>query len=193
MNIPDITWRGESIDDVEILRDVPKPLLDILSSVNGFILHYGVIHFRGACHSPEWHSLRQAWRGQSAFSELYEEVEVIDVPFAEDQFGDQFLMRNGAILHLSAETGDVKHFCTNLDAFFAGIHADVENFLNASLNHRLEPSQLLLAYPPFCMKESGRGASLKACPTAEVIAFHASLARQIRDVPDGGQIEIRLK
>ena len=60
MDIPDITWRGESIEDVEILRDLPIDLVGILGDTNGFILHEGALHVRGACLTPEWHSLRAA-------------------------------------------------------------------------------------------------------------------------------------
>ena len=48
MNISGITWRGESIDDVEILRELPPSLVRILSDTNGFILHDGALHVRGA-------------------------------------------------------------------------------------------------------------------------------------------------
>ena len=44
MNLPGITWRGESIDDIEILPQLPKDLVSLLAEVNGFILHNGAIH-----------------------------------------------------------------------------------------------------------------------------------------------------
>ena len=72
------------------------------------------------------------------------------------------------------------------------IAGDVEGFLNVGLNHKMQLGQLLHAYPPFCFRESGAGASIRAVPACEVILFHADLARQIRDVPDGGQVEFKL-
>src|SRR5215472_10564262 len=115
MNIPGITWRSESIDDVEILRDLPSSLVRVLSDINGFILHDGGLHVRGASLTPEWHSLRVAWRGPSAFHTLYERVQATDIPFAQDQVGDQFLIRNGGVLRLSAETGDLEPFADTLE------------------------------------------------------------------------------
>jgi hypothetical protein len=47
--ISGITWKGESIEDVEILSELPFELALILRDVNGFILHQGAVHFRGAC------------------------------------------------------------------------------------------------------------------------------------------------
>ncbi len=192
MNISGITWRGESIQDVELLPDLPLDLLGLLTKTNGFILHNGALHVRGACLNPEWHSLRQAWFGPDSFSKLYKEVEATDIPFAEDQFGDQFLMRNGGVFRLETETGQVQPLCESLQIFLSRVEEDIVTFLNVGLNHPLEPGQLLHAYPPFCV-ESKSGVSLKPCPASEVILFHADLARQIRDVPDGMNIEFKIK
>jgi len=192
MNIPGITWRGDSIDDVEILRDLPPGLVRVLSDTNGFILHEGALHVRGASLTPEWHSLRAAWRGPSAFHTLYESVQVTDIPFAQDQVGDQFLIRNGTVLRLSAETGEVEPVADTLEIFLSRVGKDIEGFLNVGLGYSMQPGQLLLAYPPFVFRESGAGASLKPVRAGEVILFHADLARQIRDVPDGGQAEFKV-
>lgn len=192
MDISGITWKGESIEDVELLSELPADLVPILSDTNGFILHEGAVHVRGACITPEWHSLRAAWSGPRAFHILYDDVLPSDIPFAEDQVGDQFLIREVEVLRLSAETGEIEHLADNLEDFFVRAGSDIEGFLNVGLGHTIQPGQLLQAYPPFCMRESGAGASLASVPASEVILFHADLARQIRDVPDGGQVEIKM-
>jgi hypothetical protein len=192
MNIPGITWRGESIDDIELLRELPSNLVHVLSETNGFILHEGALHVRGASLTPDWHSLRDAWRGPSAFHKLYEEVQPTDIPFAQDQVGDQFLIRGGKILRLSAETGDLEAFVDSLEVFWGRLSEEIESFLNVGLGYTMQPGQLLLAYPPFVFQESGSGASLKPVHAAEVILFHADLARQIRDVPDGQSVKFKI-
>src|SRR3954462_7466996 len=190
--IPGITWKGESIDDIEILPELPSELTLILRDVNGFILHGGAVHFRGACLKPDWHSLRAAWRGANAFHVLYEEVRPSDIPFAQDQLGDQFLLRDGAVLRLRAETGEVEPLAESLEDFLSKISSDIEGFLNVGLQHVIEPGQILQAYPPFCAQESAEGVSLRPLPAAETILFHADLAKQIREVPDGGTIEFKV-
>lgn len=192
MNIPGITWQGASIDDVEILRELPQELVAQLSMVNGFIVCRGAVHVRGACLAPEWHSVRAALHGPQAFHRLYPEVQPSDIPFAQDQVGDQFLWRSGGIYRLAAETGQVELFCAGLPDFLRGLQGDVEQFFTVGLSHQLQPGELLHAYPPFCVRESGAGASLRACPASEVVLFHAEFARQIRDIPDGGKIEIKI-
>ena len=192
MNIPGITWRGGSIDDVELLRELPSGLVRLLGDTNGFILHEGALHVRGASLTPEWHSLRTAWRGPSAFHILYESVQATDIPFAQDQVGDQFLFRDSRVLRLSGETGEVEALADSLEDFFSRLSEDIEGFLSVGLGHTMQPGQLLLAYPPFVFRESGAGTSLKPVRSGDVILFHADLARQIRDVPDGGQVKFKL-
>jgi hypothetical protein len=192
MNISGITWHGESIDDVEILRELPPELVRLLGDLNGFIIGNGTLHVRGASLIPDWHSLRAAWHGPSAFHALYDDVLENDIPFAEDQFGDQFLIRNGAILRLSAETGEIETYVDNLAVFLRRLNEDIEGFFNVSLRHTMEPGQLLLAYPPFVFRESSGGAALNPVRAGEVILFHADLAKKLRDVPEGGTIEFKL-
>jgi hypothetical protein len=192
MNIPGITWQGESIEDVEILRALPADLVRLLSHRNGFIVHDGAVHVRGACLTPDWHSLRVAWRGPKSFSVLYPEVKPSDIPFAQDQVGDQFLIREGTILRLFAETGQIESCADSVEDFFSRLSRDIEGFLNVGFSHKMQPGQLLHAFPPFCFQESGGSSSLKPLPSSEVILFHADLARQIRDVPDGGQVEFKV-
>src|SRR5690348_3725097 len=192
MHLRDITWRGESIDDVEILRELPPELAGILTEINGFILHDGALHVRGASLAPEWHSLRAPWREPEPFSALYPTVQPADIPFAQDQVGDQFLLRHGHVLRLSAETGDVEPVANSVDDFLTRVSEDIEGFLNVGLCHTMKPGQLLLAYPPFLFRESGAATSLRSSPASEVIRFHGDLARQIRDLPDGSQVQVKL-
>jgi hypothetical protein len=45
MGIAGITWRGDSIEDVEILPELPVDLVRLLTDANGFILHEGSCMF----------------------------------------------------------------------------------------------------------------------------------------------------
>jgi len=104
--------------------------------------------------------------------------------------GDQYLLRGEEVFRLNAETGEVDRFAADLESFLAGINGDIADYLNVGLDHQLEPGFLLHAYPPFCMAESGEGASLRPASSGELILFHAALAAQIRNVPDSGKVVI---
>ena len=144
LDLSEATWTGPEIDDPKILRDVPEELYQLLRQVNGFILRHGALHARGGCVAPDWHSLRQAWRGEQAFHATYHAVRPDDVPFAQDLFGDQFLLRRGVVWRLFAETGEMEEAAESLGDFIAQVNQDIEAFLNVG-DARVEPGQLMLA------------------------------------------------
>ncbi len=115
-----------------------------------------------------------------------------DIAFAQDQVGDQYLLRGSKIIHLDSETGEIDEFSSSLLEFLKGIESDIEGYLNVGLNHKLAPGQLLHAYPPFCMEEANKEVSLKPCSSKSVILFHADLAKQIMSLPDGSKIQIKI-
>jgi hypothetical protein len=188
---------GPAIDDREMLARVPGELAAFLEHTNGYVAYNGGLHLRGACKAPLWHALRTAWNGPLALHALYPHIRATDCPFAEDALGDQYLIRDGAIIHLDGETGDVGPFATDLYAFDAATHADPVNCLNLAPLDRfraeggsLAPGQLLSVYPPFCLAESADGVSFRAIDALDRRAALAALARQLRDLPDGTPIEL---
>ena len=189
MNPSNRTWEGGDSDDKELLDELPAELRAVIANLNGFIVHHGAIHFRGCVEQPAWHSLREAWHGPHAFHRLYPGILETDVPFAQDQVGDQYLLRGKEVFHLDAETGEVGRFDADLESFLSGIADDIAEYLNVGLDHQLPPGFLLHAHPPFCVAESGQGTSLRPVPAKELILFHADLASQIRDVPDGAKVK----
>jgi len=186
-----VTWKGPKIDDKEILHEVPEALRELLNWANGFVLHGGALHVRGASLAPEWHSLRTAWLGDEAFHKGYASMRPDDVPFAQDIFGDQFLLRDEVVMRLFAESGEIEMMAEDIDEFFAAINIDLEGYLNVQPG-QLEPGQLLLAYPPFCFEEASADIEFSPLPASEVIKFHAQLAAQLKDVPEGAKIEFKI-
>ncbi len=186
MELNHITYQGPSMDDPELLAQVPESLAAILASVNGFIQFGGGLHIRGACTAPEWHCLRRAWHGPKSMSELFPEIDKSWVPFAEDCVGDQFLLKDREVLRLTAETGEVEHLGLTLGDFLRNAGANpieylsMEPLLQFMEDHgELPEGHLIQAYPPFCTKEAAQGVSLKAIPAWELHEFHSELARSL--------------
>jgi len=155
---------------------------------------------RGACREPAWRSLREAWLGEDAFHRHYPELRSEDIPFAEDAVGDQWLLRDGEVVRLAAETGELEPLGLDVDGFFASVEADPVETLGLhpllqlqQEGGRLEPGQLINVYPPFCMKESANGVTLRPVPAHERHAFLWDLAAQVRDVPEGGTVRFRIE
>jgi len=191
-DIGKVTFAGSVVDDPEFLSLLPEELTSLLRDTNGFVLFHGGLHVRGAVRSPAWHSIRAMMEGEEALHKLYASVMQTDIPFAEDCVGDQFLLRAGEVWCLQAETGDIEKTAGSLAVFWAAIAKDPYEVLNFNPDLRLEPGQLLHAYPPFCTKESKRGVSLKPVPALELIRFHADFAKQIAALPEGTSIKIKV-
>ena len=199
MELENVTFTGPPLTDGDLLDRLPANLAGLLRQINGFIQFHGGLHVRGACHEPDWHSLWDAWDGEAAFWRLYPEVNQADVPFAEDCLGDQFLLRDGVVHQLAAETGEVESMGVGLREFFEAVAVDPVEFLALQplLQHQedggqLEPGQLLAASPPFFTKEAADGVSLAPISAGERRRFLADIAAQLRDVPDGGEIVFRV-
>lgn len=199
LDLPHPTYSGPALTDEAILERLPAPLTAALRQRNGCVAFLGALHVRGACLEPEWHSLRAAWEGPVAFHVLYPEVRASDVPFAEDGLGDQMLLRDERVYHLSAESGELEQVADSLDAWWAAILAEPTRWLPvrpvlelAAAGTPMQPGQLLSAYPPFVMAEAARGVDLRAIATLDRRGWLAELARQIRDLPDGAAIELKV-
>src|SRR5512147_2404586 len=174
LSLPHLVYSGPPVDDPAVLARLPAPLAAALQERNGCVAYLGALHVRGACHAPAWHSLRHAWEGADAYCALYPTVTPTDVPFAEDAFGNQFLLREGRVELLEAESGELHPVAPTLEAFFASVLSDPSSILAyepltamARVGGRLEPGQLLSVYPPFVVAESANGVSLKPMDALE--------------------------
>lgn len=197
MNLPDVTFQGPELTDASILSQLPIDYVELLREMNGFIAFDGGFHLRGVCDNPAWHSLAEAWIGENSLHRLFPSVRKSDIPFGEDCMGDQFLLRESVVYRLSGESGDCESLGLSWQQFFERLTADPFEFLRLQplvqfQRHggRLEPGQLLSAYPPFISEESRDGISLSAVPAAERILFLADFARQFASIADGEQCRI---
>jgi hypothetical protein len=128
---------------------------------------------------------------------LFAEVEPSDVPFAEDAFGDQFLLREGAVVRLRGELGELGDAAESLEAFFMALAAGAEQVLDYQplLNFRqaggeLQPGQLLAAFPPFVLQADASTRELRAVDALEQRRSLARLARRLHGLPDGAEVKL---
>jgi len=189
---------GPPIDDSDILSLLPRDIAESMRIKNGYIAADGAFHVRGACTSPLWHSIRHAWEGSQALHQLYPSVMPTDIPLAQDCFGDQYLLRDESVAHLSGETGEVELAGLSWFDFIERVEADPIEFLRVQQFQRfrhegntLLPGQLLSVYPPF-VASSTLPRSIRAIPALELVSWLADFAKQIRSVPDGEQVRIKV-
>jgi len=199
VEFPDVTYSGPAIDDEALIADLPPELAALLRRVNGVVAYRGGLHLRGACSQPVWHSLRAAWRGPESFAARYPSIVASDIPFAQDPLGDQFLLRDGLVMRLRAEVGKLEPLGIGLEPFWERVAADPLHTLELyplmqfeGEGERLQPGQLLSAFPPVCSDEARDGVLLRAISIADRLAFLASLAAQLAGVPEGGQVKFQV-
>lgn len=199
LELPHLTYSGGPLDDPGILDRVPPGFASLLRTRNGCVAYQGGLHVRGACRDPAWHSLRGAWEGPEALHVLFEEVHPTDVPFAEDAFGDQFLLREGRVLRLSGELGEVAEAAGGLEDFFTQLLADAGRVLDyepllefLAGGAELRPGQLLAAYPPFVLSAGGARRDVRAVDALERRRFLADLARQLHGLPEGAEVRLEV-
>jgi hypothetical protein len=199
MDLPGLTYRGAAIDDVEIIERLPMDLQQLIAQRNGFVAFRGGLHVRGACTAPEWHSLRVAMEGPASFSARFRTIKSDDVPFAQNLFGDQFILRGGKVFKLDSYADQLEEVAGGLVDFFAKVQQDPIALL--SLGHlaqfeatgeTLRPGELLMEWPPFVVEGSEKGVSLRRIPASERLEFLADIARQLRGVADGTKVEFKI-
>ena len=194
-----VTYEGVGSPDPQLLARLPRRLASILKQMNGCVAFRGGFHLRGSCREPRWHSLEEVWFGAFSLSAVYPEVKATDIPFAQDCMADQWLLRDGQVWRLAAEYGGVVPLKVDLDEFFTRSQAEPQEWLGLhplrafqAEGGTLEPGFVLHASPPFCMK-SDKAVSLRPYPIEEALRYLPDLARQLRDVPDGGTVTLQVK
>ena len=187
MKLQGITYRQTSIDDWTTFKTTPPRFQDFLKQTNGIIALKGGLHIRGCCHDPIWHSIDHYISGQTAFWKIYPDVLDIDIPFAQDCMGDQFLFRGEKVYKLNLETGLLSFFDYDFYGFLEAIDNNPIDFLGMYplVQHEMDgkellPGQLLQAYPPLYLNIPGSVISLEAVPADDQILFLENLYKQQR-------------
>lgn len=200
MELTHIAYQGPEVDDEALLAQLPSELSRLLRQINGFVQFSGGLHVRGACAQPPWHSLRAVIGGPGAIHVLFPAVRSSDVPFAQDCLGDQFLLRDGEVLQLQAETGELESRGCGLMQFLEQAQQSPVEYLSLQPllqfhqeGGSLQLGQLLNVYPPFCSKEAADGVSLRAVPAEERLRFLGGLSAQLAQVPENGKLQLRVE
>lgn len=193
-----IIYTGEVITDHKLLAMLPKDLQTFLRQHNGVVAYFGGLHIRGCCVEPGWHSLRDAWQGEQALQKTYDTVLKNDIPFAQDCVGNQFLLRQGEVVFLDTETGEIAPLEVDFKHFLIGADKFPVDALGLEPLRRwqqqgggLAPGQLLHVYPPVCIAADTDKATVAPVAAPKRLAFLADLYRQIKHLPDGQALTIK--
>jgi hypothetical protein len=191
MRFKNIIFENTEITDFETFEKLPNYLQEFLKHKNGFIALNGGIQFRGCVSKPSWLSIENIWLGNNSLLNTYESLSASDIPFAQDGFGDQFIIRDNNVLRLSLENGLLENLDLSFKEFLNLIEINPIEFLMLEpfealfdLGKKLMPGQLMSVYPPFTF-DSDKVRSFEPISAMERVNFLKDLYTQIKDLPDG--------
>ncbi len=119
--------------------------------------------------------------------------------FAEDAFGCQHCLVGDTVSVFDPETGQFEGVASSLQGWAEAVIGDYEYRTGYPLahawqiqNHPLQPGTRLLPNIPFVLGGKYELKNLHISNEVEGMIFRASIANQIRDVPDGCQVVLEL-
>lgn len=196
MQFTGVTYQNTELTDLPTFERLDGELKGFIEQVNGLVAYNGGIQFRGCVKDPKWISLEEVWTGASALYKTYDILTASDIPFAQDGFGDQFILRNNVVYRLSSEYGDLENLDVTLFGFIGEIIKNpVEYLMLAAFNDlyemgvKLDSGQLINVMPPFII-ETEETRSYKPVSTFEQLEFLKNIYQQTKNLEDGQQIRL---
>lgn len=184
-------------------RHVARVLTDadhaeFLRDENGAYAFERALHLFGVSSEPH-HDLRTRnapapWREN--YGSSVEEIAF----FAEDLFGNLHGYAPHAVVSMDVETGELEEVAGTFSDWLRFVLADLDYVTGLSLasewrirHGELAPSHRLCAKKPFVLGGDYVLPNLYAAPWERGLTLRSSIARQIRDLPEGAEVVIRLE
>jgi len=197
MEFEGVLLKGGEITDMETFESLPEDLKEFYSQTNGLVAFQGGLTIRGCVTEPTWFSLAEACNGEFAVSEVYENVDETDIPFAFDCCGDQYFLRDGIVFRLCGENGEIESYDIDIWEFIESAIAEPEDYLDLQPLHdfmndggKLKPGEMLHIYPPFMVEESLDGVYILPAPIRKQMDFLRNFYLQIKDLEDTTSLDI---
>ena len=119
--------------------------------------------------------------------------------FAEDVFGAQFAIAGEAIVRFDPETGMSEEIARSIDAWASQILGDADVLTGYPIAHEWQIANgpipighRLVPRVPFVLGGDFSVGNLRAVKATNAMRFYGYLATQIKTLPDGARIELRV-
>jgi Protein of unknown function DUF2625 len=195
---PFITWSGgPAVITGSLVIDQEHNSL--LSTHNGLTAFEGGLRLFGTTPGLLLPAL-QDWNKQESWrSEYGELIKNSLVFFAEDVFGNQFAFDGTRVVYFNAESGRASPFANSFSEWLSIVLEDPADTLQLVLyknwlkkGGRLDPAEHLCPTYPFVVKADPPLHELYRVSNVEDMRYKGHFALQIKDVPDGTRIKIKL-
>jgi hypothetical protein len=178
--------------------ELGEQLVDLLDNKNGFYAFESALHVLPAGCIDSCLNI-EAWNDDSSWRKEYGDLVQGYLFFAEDVFGVQFALCNRGIRKFDPETGEFEDFASNLEEWAAKILEDYNYETGHQLAHdwqlqngSLPAGRRLLPKIPFVLGGAYEVENLYAADALQGMMFRADIWRQIRELPDGSQIKLKV-
>lgn len=173
-------------------------LMYLLVRKNGFYAFESALHVFSS-NSCDLDVGVDCWNNSSLWRSEYDDMANGCLFFAEDLFGDQFCIKNNAVHKFDSETGSVEFISDNLFGWSDRIMSDYHTLTGYSVAHEWQArhgiipiGSRLLPKIPFVAGGDYGLENLVVCDAVESMKYKASIARQIRSLPDGSKIRFEI-
>lgn len=173
-------------------------LLRMLGKRNGFYAFEGALHVFPSQSCQQEVGLND-WNESTLWRNAYGDLANGCLFFAEDVFGGQFCMKENHVYTFDPETGALDYLADNVEDWAEAIISDYEVLTGYPLAHewqeqngKLPAMKRLLPKVPFVAGGEFVLDNLFLVDAVEGMKVRADIANQIKDLPDGAQIELKV-
>jgi hypothetical protein len=170
----------------------------MLSLKNGFYAFEGALHVYSDGGAPGEPGLVE-WNADDLWKCEYQGMAKGLLCFAEDVFGMQFCLKDGGVSRFDPETGHVEAVASDPEHWAEMILGDHELWTGFRLAHDwqvkhgpLPIGSRLVPITPFVLGGEFTSKNLHALEAVKGMRYRASIAVQIRDLPDGASVNLRV-
>jgi hypothetical protein len=197
-----VAVRSASYDMTEVVErfgvHVAEKLHPLFQCRNGFYAFEQALHVLSDMGSinekglVEWNS-DALWRGN------YDGMADDAVFFAEDVFGIQFCIREGSVATFEPETGRFEWMAADVEEWAQIVRDDYQFWTGYKVAHdwQIEHGPIplgsrLVPKVPFVLGGDYTVANMHVLEAVKGMRYRASIAVQIRDLPDGSPVTLRV-
>jgi hypothetical protein len=189
---------ADELDAIGRLGEIGDAIGQLLQQKNGFFCFEAALRFfPSATVDASW-GLHQ-WNSHKLWKAEYHGLADAVFCFAEDIFGGQFCVVDGAIAKFDPETGDLENLAPTLEEWAAQVLAEYETMTGWRLAHKWQTAHgplpvrhRLMPKKPFVLGGKFVLSNLIAIDSVRLMKSLGNLAHQIHDLPDGSQIEFKI-
>ena len=188
---------GPRVTDADVPGEWGWGAARLLSGRNGFYAFESALHVFPLGAAVVGHELRE-WNAPDLWRHAYQDLDGA-LFFAEDVFGEQFCLIGTRVCRFTPETGEFEFVADGVEDWAGRVLADSRLVTGHPLGHEwqlahgpLAPGTRLIPRLPFVLGGAYAVENLIAADSVHGMLARADIAHQIKDLPDGATITLRV-